>query len=107
MNISAKEKNELINTLNMIISEKINMLEGVRNIVHLRHNADLKDKEIFDYFIAIDSETDHIPLGKAREHWNKDALKNIDAELDEYIKGSIKDTKKACMELLELISSKS
>ena len=107
MNESIKEKDELINMLNLIISEKINMLEGVRNVVHLRHNIDLTDKEIFNYFVAIDSETDHIPLGKVREHWNKDSLENIDVEMNEYIEDSIEDTKRVCVELIELISFKS
>jgi len=32
-------------------------------------------------FIGIDSETDHLPVGKVREHWAADALEAKDAEI--------------------------
>jgi hypothetical protein len=58
-------------------------IEGARRISALRSEAKLHD---FDPdilpFIAIDSETDALPLGEVRKLWASDALARLQPEID-------------------------
>lgn len=44
-------------------------------------NRDLASDEDFDLMRAIESETDDLPIGRVREHWHPDSLKEKDREL--------------------------
>ena len=33
-------------------------------------------------FVGIDSETDHLPIGEERQHWNPEALRERDVEIE-------------------------
>ena len=35
----------------------------------------------FAFFVAVHSETDHLPVGEVRRHWAADALRRSDEEL--------------------------
>ena len=56
-------------------------LTGAREIVARRSLARLDDDEDMLAFVAIDSETDALPLGPVREHWNTDALRRLESEI--------------------------
>jgi len=78
---------KIINIANRIIRNEINVVEGSREIVKLRYNTNAHDDRIFDPFIAVDSDTDHIPLDEnIRKNFGSDYLKKSDKELREYIK---------------------
>jgi len=47
----------------------------------LRMNADLAPQEDFDLMRAIESETDDLPVGRVREHWHPDSLREKDLEI--------------------------
>lgn len=95
-----ESRKRLIKVLEKIIADEINLIEGARIIVSLRVRVNLDDSNLFHFFIAIDSETDHFPLGKVRQNWNKEALSKMDAEMDQYILKTINEAKKVCLELL-------
>ena len=40
-------------------------------------------EEDLTVFVAIDSETDHLPLGKVRELWSQAALERLEPEIAE------------------------
>lgn len=79
-----KAKEEIIKIANEIINDQKNLIERCRLITKLIYKAGMEDDRIFDPIIAIESETDDIPLGDVRKLWDKDALKEKDKEIKEY-----------------------
>lgn len=69
-----------------MLNERLSFVEGSRAILGLLSRAGLSDDDP-DYalFVAIESETNDVPLGSARQHWNAAALKEFD-EAEEYAK---------------------
>jgi len=41
------------------------------------------ENEEWMIFIGIDSETDHLPIGEEKRHWNKEILKKKEKELED------------------------
>lgn len=54
----------------------------------------------FVIFVAIDSETDHLPLGRVRELWSPDVLMEKDRELAAYELRVKKEALAACQVLI-------
>lgn len=68
-----------------IKSEKIGIIAGSRTLVSLHFELfDDKKDEDFLQFLAIDSETDHLPVDWERKNWSKEALERKDKEIEEY-----------------------
>ncbi len=63
--------------------ESIEYLEGSIELFYLFHEAELKqDDPDFLVFIAISSETDHLPLTeKVRSNWSQEALIKLEPEI--------------------------
>lgn len=55
----------------------------------------------FLLFVGIDSETDHLPLGAARDYWAKAALAAKDLEIEEAEAFYRESTLVACRRLVE------
>lgn len=66
-----------------IIDGKVGIIEGSRQILLYQTWLHAREDETFDVFRAIDSETGHLPIGKVRDHWSPDALKEKDKEIKE------------------------
>jgi hypothetical protein len=49
-------------------------------VLGLRHALDEEKNELFLPFVAVDSETDHFPLGDVRARWSLNALEREDKE---------------------------
>ena len=65
-----------------ILVGAISFIEGAREINSLRFTADLEwDPDIVP-FVAIDSDTDELPLGEVRRLWIPDALARLQPEID-------------------------
>jgi hypothetical protein len=56
-------------------------LEAVRELHSLAHTDAVSDEEDRILVIAIDSETDDLPVGLVRELWAADALEEKDKEI--------------------------
>ncbi|MCK0070809.1 hypothetical protein [Kordiimonas laminariae] len=56
-----------------------------------------------DHIYAIDSEVDCYPTGPERQHWNKQALQKLDAELYEIFKDSFHQLWEQRAELKKII----
>ncbi len=69
-----------------MLSGQIGVLSAARQIKSLafRLHGDKYVHDKFRIFIAIDSETDHLPVGPERRHWAPDALVRKDAEIQRY-----------------------
>lgn len=84
-----KEKNEIksqrakaINTAAEMISGKLGIIAGARIMSGLRFDTELPDDDKdFLKLVAIDSETDALPVGLEREQWSAEALKEKDIEI--------------------------
>jgi len=70
----------LIQVLEQLQAGRIGVTEGCRNIVALRAALGEEKNELFKPFVAVDSETDHFPLGEVRNGWSAVALDREDKE---------------------------
>jgi hypothetical protein len=61
-------------------SGRVGITEGCRNVARLRHALGEERNELFLPFVAVDSETDHFPLGDVRTRWSPSALEREDKE---------------------------
>jgi hypothetical protein len=59
------------------------LIETSRELVRYAHRLRETNDPDFIFFIAVDSETDHLPVGKWREGWAADSLEKKDKEVKE------------------------
>jgi hypothetical protein len=73
----------ILETAQAMISGKLSYIEGARRIV-ASWRASKLDQWDSDFlpFVGINSETEALPLGKMRTHWNATALENLQPEID-------------------------
>lgn len=64
-----------------ILDGRLGVIEGVRKLVVFAHSDVIADKEDCKLIVAIDSETDHLPVGAIRELWAAAALLEKDTEI--------------------------
>lgn len=77
-------RRQVISTAQAILDGQLSFLIGSRRLAALRHETDAAaDDKDFTVFIAIDSETDALPLGAVREHWDQGALARLEPEIKE------------------------
>lgn len=100
--IIANKKAELRSVATSMLEGRLHLIEGVRKICALRFNIDQPGHEVFVPVIAVDSETDHFPLGKMRNECASDYLKKIDAEMNKYIADAKQQILSACEEILRV-----
>jgi hypothetical protein len=67
-----------------MLDGQLGFLIGSRRLAALRHEIDTAANDAdFLVFVAIDSETDALPLGAVREHWDQGALARLNPEIEE------------------------
>ena len=64
-----------------VLDGRTTVLEAARALVSLAHTDAIPDVEDRKFIIAIESETDHLPVGGVRKLWASDALKEKDVEI--------------------------
>jgi hypothetical protein len=64
-----------------IISGEVGVVAGARQLSALRFDVDAELDPDFMFFVGLDSETDHLPVGETRSRWNSEALHAKDEEL--------------------------
>ena len=67
-----------------ILSGELGVVEGSRHLAKLGFEVGAEDDPRFIFFVGVDSETDHLPLGEVRHHWSPDALLAKDEELKSF-----------------------
>ena len=81
-------------------------LEGARELSSLRHEAAVdEDDEDFLVFVAIDSDTDSLPIGDQRKHWSHESLLKLQPEIDEAIAWAKAVGSDACASLLKRVGA--
>jgi len=78
--------------------------EAARILSRSRFVLDAKNDPDFLVFVSIDSETDHLPVGEMRNHWNPGVLVLKDWELAEAEKLHRIQAYDACKSLIEKYS---
>jgi hypothetical protein len=74
----------LVATAKAVRDGALGIILGCREIAQLARVLDFQSEPAVEPFIAVDSETDHLPVGPERTHWSAEALKEKDAEIAEY-----------------------
>jgi hypothetical protein len=89
-----------------VISEQIGVIEGCRQLADLRHRVspDNTDPD-FMTVVAVDSSTDHLPLGEERRQWAPSALVEKDKEISEAAAFYREGVVAACRNLIERLDS--
>ena len=64
-----------------VLQGKLTILEGARLLVRFAHTNAIEQEDDRRLIIAIESETDHLPIGEVRRLWSSDALREKDPEI--------------------------
>jgi hypothetical protein len=99
----AREK--LIETLEQMLVGELSFIEGSRVVTGLTDKAGYdRLVEPFVKFVAIDSETDAIPVGEVRELWQPDAIAKHTDDWNRSEAWARQVGQSACEEALALLS---
>ena len=97
---------EIVDTAKMARDGKMNIVEGVWRLCALQNDVSRRN---FDdncvLFVAIASETDHIPVGTVREEYSRAALEKGDNEIEEVDKDYRSQVVSACEKLIARFSN--
>jgi hypothetical protein len=88
-----------------MLAGETSFLSGSRKINALRFPARLDHDQDVIPFVAIDSETDALPLGPVRAHWNADALRRLEPEIERAEIWAREFGSEACRKLVERFAS--
>ena len=69
-----------------ILAEEVGLIEGVRDLTSIGYGLvrDFWDDPDFSVLAAVNSETDDLPVGQERGHWDPAALAVKDREIANY-----------------------
>jgi len=85
-----------------VLNEEIGIIAGSRRLKNLGYELGLYRDEDFMTFVAIDSETDHLPVDSERRNWSVESLGRKDEEIAECEASVYKDyVLTACRKLIE------
>lgn len=102
--ILANKKTELISVATAMIEGRLHFIEGSRKICALRFDVGQPEHEVFVPIRAVESETDHFPLGDVRARCAPDYLRKMDAEMNKYIDAARQQILSACQEIVRVFS---
>lgn len=93
---------KISSTAKSMLEGELNFLYGVRILASLRNEipGGMVDRD-FLAFVAIDSETDHFPLGETCQHWDKQSLERLQPEIQEAEERARVFGSSACVSLLK------
>jgi Protein of unknown function (DUF2489) len=72
----------VVTTAEAILVENLGIIEGARKLFHLRSKIKAEDDKDFVFFVGLDSETDHLPIGNVQKHWSQSALTSKKEEIE-------------------------
>lgn len=95
-----KPRNKAIEIAKQMLNDQVNLIEGCRAICSISYEDDDPNENVYLPFVAFESETDHIPIGKARLNCSQEHIKKLDNEVRNYILERKADIYNACQELI-------
>lgn len=99
-----KKRSEVVALATAMLEDRLHLIEGARKLCALRHEVGDPENEAFMPIRAIESETDHFPLGGMRDQCAVDYLRQMDAEMDQYLAAAKHDILLACREIIRVFS---
>ena len=96
----SQKRLELVRVAHEMLEARMDLIEGVRRICGLRHQVGDPDNPVFMPIRAIDSETDHFPIGQMREGCDAEYLQRVDIEMNSYLEQAREDLRSACREII-------
>ncbi|MCB1655164.1 MAG: DUF2489 domain-containing protein, partial [Pseudomonadales bacterium] len=84
-NSNLDPQQELVLVAKSMLDGSLNLIEGVREICELRKATNDPEDELFFSIRAIDSETEHFPIGRVRKECSGPFLKRADLEMKNYL----------------------
>lgn len=73
---------QVLEAVESALDGRMGMVEAAHALLPLlTRNSDLASQGDFDLIRGIESETDDLPIGRVREHWHLDSLREKDREL--------------------------
>ena len=76
-----KQCSRLVATCGDVINGRVSVIETAKYLSYLRTWFRADSDPDFLTFTAIDSETDHLPVGDERKHWSEEALLQKDVDI--------------------------
>lgn len=95
-------RHQLIAAAQSMLDGDLSFVEGASKVLALRNflgGLDDRDAD-FDVFVAIQSETDHLPLKEHQSNWSPDALKRLEPEFIRTEEWASSFASGACMSLI-------
>jgi hypothetical protein len=64
-----------------LLEGRLGVIDAARELSRLAYWTDLRSDADLTTFVAIDSETDALPVGNVRQYWSAEALQRKDPEI--------------------------
>ena len=94
-------RNRAAKTAKAMLDGSMDYLEGSQVLSTIRYDVGLEDRDPdFEVFVLIDSETDSLPIGHARQYWNKEALEKLQPEYDSSIEWAKRMSQENCKSIV-------
>lgn len=103
-NIVTEKRSELLAVASAMLDGRMNLIEGARRVCALRHATGDPDNKVFMPIRAIESETDHFPIGETRLRCAGDYLQRTDDEMRRYLADAGEEILYACREIIRAFS---
>jgi hypothetical protein len=100
------KRRELISTAAAMLSGDVSLIAEIRRILSLSAAIGDAGNEVFISMRAIDSETDHFPLGDVRLGWESGALDRMDIEMKDYLAAAKEGILRSCQEIVQVYSAR-
>jgi hypothetical protein len=101
-----RASNQIVTIARSILSGELGIIAGARQINGWRFDVRAEHDPDFLFFVGLDSETDHLPIGESRQHWSAEALRAKDAEIAQYESFYRTRALEACKSLIQKYESK-
>lgn len=106
MNREERIKREIASVARKILSGQLGILEGSRSLAQLSGRLQERNDDLFAAVLAVESETDELPLGPERSNWSEEALSRKDADAEDYVIRVRDVVLQTCEKLVEAYSGK-
>lgn len=102
----ADARSEVVAVAKAMLAGELSYAEGAYQICRLRSRVGGiggRDED-FDVFVAIESETDHLPLQAQKHLWSEEALRELEPEAERTQKWAASFAERACQRLITRLS---